>query len=52
MKLKRRTKMKRVYDFLKNAFHSTKASFSELKRGKIDSSMHVSETPFEIASQF
>ena len=41
-----------AYEFLKKAFHSTKASFSELKRGKIDSASHVSETPFEIASQF
>ncbi len=41
-----------AYEFLKNAFHSTKASFSELKRGKIDAACHVSETPFEIASQF
>ncbi len=41
-----------AYEFLKKAFHSTKASFSELKRGKIDSSSHVSETPFEIANQF
>ena len=41
-----------AYEFLKNAFHSTKASFSELKRGKIDAASHVSETPFEIASQF
>ena len=41
-----------AYEFLKNAFHSTKASFSELKRGKIDAASHVSETPFEIANQF
>lgn len=41
-----------AYEFLKKAFHSTKASFSELKRGKIDASSHVSETPFEIANQF
>ena len=41
-----------AYEFLKKAFHSTKASFSELKRGKIDAASHVSETPFEIAAQF
>ena len=41
-----------AYEFLKNAFHSTKASFSELKRGKIDAACHVSETPFEIVNQF
>lgn len=41
-----------AYEFLKKAFNSTKASFSELKRGKIDAASHVSETPFEIATQF
>lgn len=41
-----------AYEFLRKAFNSTKASFSELKRGKIDEAAHVSMTPFEIANQF
>ena len=40
-------------EFLKKAFYSNKASFSELKRGRVDNiTAKVEEIPFQMVEQF
>lgn len=42
-----------AYEFLKKAFYSNKASFSELRRGKLDEiTSKVEKIPFEVSNQF
>ncbi len=42
-----------AYEFLKKAFYSNKASFSELKRGRVDNiTAKVEEIPFQMVEQF